>query len=624
MPLVSDPALAITLIVVSGVFAQWLGARLRTPAIMPLLFMGFLLGPVAGVLNPDEVFGDLLFPTISMAVAVILFEGALTLRFSDLRGAARPVIRLVSVGVLITVLVLAWTVHELFDFPWPLALLFGAIGSVSGPTVVMPLLRTIRPNDKVSQILRWEGILIDPVGAVLAVVLFEAIIAAGSAADGGWVLAFLEVFAIGGVLGAAFGYAFGWALARHAIPDYLINVSTLGAVLLLFTAANMIGHEGGLVAVTVMGIVLGNLPGLRTAELIDFKESLSVLLISALFIVLAARVDFTGMVGIAGSLAVLMGVILFVARPLNVLASTLGTDTSWRERALLSWIAPRGIVAAAISAIFAVRLQEAGVPGAELLVPLTLVTIVVTVILQSLTARPVAELLKVAEPAAKGVLIVGGNPFALALAEVLQDRGVRVLVADTSWSQTRTARMKGLPTFFGNAVSEQADRELDLIGLGSLLALSRHPALNALACLRYRHEFGSANIFSVRHDPALFEKGSDPLPLEIRGNLLFKPELTLERAHELLQEGYKVRLTKLTAEYGFDALAEQIGGTERMLLAIDPEGLVKPFSKETHLRTGAGWRIVYLERVSEEEKIEKKKKEKEERERQKSRAEEKD
>ncbi|MEQ9142932.1 MAG: sodium:proton antiporter [Parvibaculaceae bacterium] len=622
MPLVSDPALAITLIVVSGVFAQWLGARLRTPAIMPLLFMGFLLGPVAGLLNPDEVFGDLLFPTISMAVAVILFEGALTLRFSDLRGAARPVIRLVSVGVLITVLVLAWTVHELFDFPWPLALLFGAIGSVSGPTVVMPLLRTIRPNDKVSQILRWEGILIDPVGAVLAVVLFEAIIAAGSAADGGWVLAFLEVFAIGGTLGAAFGYAFGWALSRHAIPDYLINVSTLGAVLLAFTAANTLGHEGGLVAVTVMGIVLGNLPGLRTAELIDFKESLSVLLISALFIVLAARVDFTGMVGIAGSLAVLMGVILFVARPLNVLASTLGTDTSWRERALLSWIAPRGIVAAAISAIFAVRLQEAGVPGAELLVPLTLVTIVVTVILQSLTARPVAELLKVAEPAAKGVLIVGGNPFALALAEVLHDRGVRVLVADTSWSQTRTARMKGLPTFFGNAVSEHADRELDLIGLGSLLALSRHPALNALACLRYRHEFGSANIFSVRHDPALFEKGSDPLPLEIRGNLLFKPELTLERAHELLQEGYKVRLTKLTAEYGFDALAEQIGGTERMLLAIDPQGLVKPFSEETHLRTGAGWRIVYLEKVSEEERIEKKKKEKEERESQKSRAEE--
>lgn len=611
---ITDPTLAITLIVAGGVFAQWLGARLRTPAIMPLLFMGFLLGPGFGLLNPDAVFGDLLFPTISMAVAVILFEGALTLRFADLRGAATPVIRLVTVGVLVTVLILGWAVHEIFAFPWPLALLFGAIGAVSGPTVVMPLLRTIRPNDKVAQVLRWEAILIDPVGAVLAVVLFEAIVAAGAMTEGSAVLAFLEVFAIGGTVGAVFGFAFGWALRRHAIPDYLINVSTLGLVLLAFTLANTLGHEGGLVAVTVMGIVLGNLPGLRTGELIDFKESLSVLLISALFIVLAARVDFGGMMEIAGGLALLMAIILFIARPLNVLVSTIGTETSWRERALLSWIAPRGIVAAAISAIFAVRLQEAGVEGAELLVPLTLVMIMVTVILQSLTARPVAELLKVAEPAARGVLIVGANPFALALAEVLHERGVRVLVADTSWSQTRAARMKGLSTFFGNPVSEYADRELDLVGVGSLLALSRQPALNALACMRYRHEFGSANVFSVRHDPATFEKGADPLPLELRGHLLFKPELTLERAQELLRAGYKVRLTRLTEEFGFEALSEQIGGTDNMLLAIDKDGLVKPFSEETRLRAGADWRIVYLEKVSEEKKIEKKKEEKAQRE----------
>ncbi len=586
---ITDPTLAITLIVASGVFAQWLGARLRTPAILPLLFMGFLLGPGLGLLNPDAVFGDLLFPTISMAVAVILFEGALTLRFADLRGAATPVIRLVTVGVLVTVLILGWAVHEIFGFSWPLALLFGAIGAVSGPTVVMPLLRTIRPNDKVAQVLRWEAILIDPVGAVLAVVLFEAIVATGAMTEGSSVLAFLEVFAIGGAVGAGFGFAFGWAL-------------------------NTLGHEGGLVAVTVMGIVLGNLPGLRTGELIDFKESLSVLLISALFIVLAARVDFGGMMAIAGGLALLMAIILFIARPLNVLVSTIGTETSWRERALLSWIAPRGIVAAAISAIFAVRLQEAGVEGAELLVPLTLVMIMVTVVLQSLTARPVAELLGVAEPAARGVLIVGANPFALALAEVLHERGVRVLVADTSWSQTRTARMKGLPTFFGNAVSEYADRELDLVGVGSLLALSRQPALNALSCMRYRHEFGSANVFAVRHDAATFEKGSDPLPLELRGHLLFKPELTLERAQEMLREGYKVRLTRLTEEFDFEALSEQIGGTDNMLLAIDKDGLVKPFSEETRLRAGADWRVVYLEKVSEEKKIEKKKEEKAQRE----------
>ncbi|MGK2741991.1 cation:proton antiporter [Tepidicaulis sp. LMO-SS28] len=614
---IADPAIAITLIVATGVIAQWLGARFRVPAILPLLFAGFLLGPGIGVLDPDAVFGDLLFPVISMAVAVILFEGALTLRFADLRGAATPVIRLVTIGVVITVAVLAWAAHEIFGFPWPLALLFGSIGAVSGPTVVMPLLRTVRPTEKVAQILRWEGILIDPVGAVLAVVLFEAIIAAGALSEGSSILSFIRVFALGGAIGAGLGFGFGWLLKRHLIPDYLINISTLGLVLLSFTASNMAAHESGLVAVTVMGIVLGNMKGLRTGELIDFKESLSVLLISALFIVLAARVDFGPMASIAWQLVLLMAVVLFVARPLNVLVSTLGSDTSWRERALLAWIAPRGIVAAAISAIFAVRLMEADVEGAELLVPLTLVMIVVTVVLQSLTARPLADLLKVAEPAAKGVLIVGGNPFALALAETLHEKGVRVLVADTSWSQTRTARMKGLPVFFGNPVSEHADRELDLIGLGTLLAMSRQPALNALAATRYRHEFGSANVFSVRHDPASFEKDGDPLPLELRGHVLFKPEMTLEKLQLMMHEGFKLRVTRLTEEYPFDKLSEHLGGTQHMLLAISPQGLVKPFSEETNLRAGPDWRILYLEKVSDEEKAEKKKEEKAEREKKK-------
>jgi len=593
MPRLEDPTLVIALAVATGIAAQIVSARLRIPAILPLLLIGFLAGPVLGFVAPDAVFGDLLFPGVSMGVAVILFEGALTLRLADIRGAEQIVLRLITLGVIVTIAVAAAAAHWALDMAWPLAVLFGAIVSVSGPTVIVPLLRSIRPTERLARILHWEGILIDPIGAVLAVIVFEAILAGVESAETP-VLELGRILASGGLIGGAAGYGLAIVLRRHLIPDFLRNVATLAIVLLVFALADSLAKEAGLVAVTAMGLTLANLPGVPRDEILDFKESLSVLLISVLFLLLAARIDPAALSMLGPAIGAILAAVLFLARPLSVLASTLGSEITWRERALLAWIMPRGIVAAAVAALFGLRLEEAGIAGGELLVPLVFSVIVASVVLHSVTGRPLAKLLGVAEPEARGVLIVGGNPVAQAIAEALKDLGVRVLLADVSYAQVRRARMAGIPTFFGNPVSEYADRRLDLVGVGVLLALSRQPSLNAIAGIRYRSEFGSASVYTVRRESSAVDPEAKSVPHSFRGRLLFEPEMTLERLEREIDDGKEIRIAKLSEDFTFGDLREKLGSAEPMLFAVDPACRIHPFAEDAAFRVASGWRVAYL------------------------------
>lgn len=588
-----DPATLLAFILAAGVVAQWVAERFRFPSILPLLLIGFVVGPVTGFLNPDAVFGDLLLPGVQLGVAVILFEGALTLRFADIKGAGNIVLRLITVGVVVTIAVIALATRFALGFDWQLALLFGAIVSVTGPTVIIPLLRAVRPSERLSRVLRWEGILIDPVGAVLAVIMFEVIMA-GTASNSEPLIDFAKLFILGSLVGAAGGFLMGTLLKKHLLPDYLINVTALSSVLLTFVLANLIAHEGGLVAVTVMGLVMGNSQGIPKDSILDFKESLSLLLISALFIILAARLDLDALLALGPALGIVLVIILFVARPLTAFASTVGTDMPWRERILLGWMAPRGIVAAAVSALFALQLDAAGIVDGHLLVPLTFSVIVATVVIHSLTSRPFAKLLNVAEPEARGVLIVGGNPVAIKIAQILQENNIKVLMADASWAQVRQARMLGIPVFFGHAVSDIADRKLDLLGLGTLLALSRDPALNALSCLRYRTEFGRANVYTVRRDQKFMERERETVTFNFRGRLLFKESMTLDRLESELEQGRKIHLTPISSDYSFDDLLEKAGDTSPMLFAISPRGKLYPFSDDPTFRIGTKWRVAWL------------------------------
>ncbi|HEY1029604.1 MAG TPA: sodium:proton antiporter [Pseudomonas sp.] len=575
--------------------SQWLAWRLRLPAILFLLFGGILAGPLLGLLDPQELFGPLLFPFISLAVALILFEGSLTLHLSEWREIGKVVHRLVTLGALLTWAVISLASHYLLGFSWDLALLFGTLTLVTGPTVIAPMLRVVRPTSAVANILRWEGIVIDPIGALLAVVTFAFIVSHGDGnAWGESLTTFASVIVTGSLLGAGAGWAFGIVLRRRWLPEYLHNFASLAAVLGIFITANLLVHESGLLAVTVMGMWLANMRGVDIRPILHFKENLSVLLISGLFIILAARLDVQALLALGPATLALLAVIQFVARPLNIALCTLGSSLGWRERALLAWIAPRGIVAAAVSAIFALRLEQQGNEQAHLLVPLTFLVIIGTVVLQSATARPLARLLKVTEPSPSGFLIVGANPVARAVGKAIQGLGSQVLLTDSSWENIRAARMAGLPTYFGNPTSQHAEAHLDLVGLGHLLALTPSAELNALACMHFRHDFPGNRRFTLptgtdgkRSDK---HRSSD----EVRGLALGDHALSYPQFASRLARGDEVRCTTLTQAFDWNAYTTLHGKRATVLLARAPNGWLHLATQPLSFIPGTGWTLVAL------------------------------
>ncbi|MGY6276840.1 cation:proton antiporter [Methylomonas sp. MgM2] len=605
--------IALTGIGLMGMVCQWIAWRVKLPAILFLLIIGVILGPLLGWLKPDEIFGQLLMPMVSLAVAVILFEGSLTLKFKEIQGLERVVRRLVTTGVLVTWLTIAIATHWLLNFSWKLSFLFGAITVVTGPTVVVPMLRTVRPTARVSSILRWEGIVIDPIGALLGVLVFQFIISESDAdAIGQTLLIFFKTLLLSSMIGAIAGYGFGVLIRNHWLPEYLHNLFALGLVFVVFTTANFVEHESGLLAVTVMGICLANMQRVPMDDILNFKESLSILLISGLFIILAARANFDLFLSLGWSAACVFLVIQFIARPLKVFLATRGTALSWQEKTLIGWIAPRGIVAAATAAVFALRLQEHGVAvnpvsighthavlsdqeyiQAELLVPLTFMVIIGTVVLQSISARILALRLGVGEPEARGILIVSANCLAREMAKILRECGFEVLLADTSWVNIRAARMDGLQTYYGNVVSEHADQHLDLIGMGHLLALSEFPEMNLLACQRYRAEFGRSAIYAIRSDSHESANARSQY-LHSEGRLLFGENVNFQSLQAMLNNGARMRKTVLRDQYDFDDFLRDHQHNAVPLCVIDPNGKIEFFTVDKDLNPKTNCTVISL------------------------------
>ncbi|HCG80329.1 MAG TPA: sodium:proton antiporter [Oceanospirillales bacterium] len=575
--------------------SQWLAWRVKLPAILFLLASGLLIGPVTQQFNPDALFGDLLFPLISLAVAIILFEGSLTLDLKEIRSQKGVVQRLITIGAGITWAVVAVATHYLFGLSWELSILFGALTVVTGPTVIVPMLRTVRPNADVGNILRWEGILIDPLGALLVVVVYEFIVAQGQAQGAvSGMLAFVEIIASGTVLGLTAGWILGFILKRRWVPEYLENMATLTMVFLSFSVANMLAHESGLLAVTLMGMWLANQKDIRIGEILNFKEHLTVLLISGLFIILAARLTLDDLIALGWMPFALLAIMQFVARPLSVWVSAIGSTLSWQEKSLLSWIAPRGIVAAAVSALFAIKLEQSGETEAAILVPLTFSVIFGTVVLQSATSRMMARWLGVAEPPPNGFLIVGANNIARTIALELKKNKVDVLLTDSNWDNIRAARMDGLRTFYGNPVSEYAEQRLDLVGLGKLLGLSPERSINTVAGMRFGNEFGQHNIFALRTsvDARLSEMHIDGE--EHRGQYLFSEDLTYSKFSSMLAQGAELHSTRLSSEFTWNDFQQQNGKDAIPLFAITPEGKVITSKIGSNFEPRNDWKVISL------------------------------
>lgn len=578
-----------------GFLCQWFSQRVKLPAILFLLLSGIILGPVFNVFDPNEVFGDILFPFISLSVAVILFEGALTLKRQELSGIGRPVKNMVTIGVLINGGVMTVATHYIIGLSWSLSALFGALMVVTGPTVIMPMLKTIRPNSKVADVLRWEGIVIDPIGALIAVLVFEWIAVQNDTAE------FFEIFTvfgstvlIGFAIGIVAGYVFGLLMRHHLIPEKLLNFAALATVCFVFSASDSLMHESGLLAVTVMGMLLANMKDVHIHSILEFKEDLTVVFVSALFIVLAARLNFAGFAALGWSALTLLLVMQFIARPLKVAVSFRGSDFSVKEKLMVAWIGPRGIVAAAVSAVFALRLEELGVPDADKLVPLAFLIIIGTVVLQSLTGRPMAKALGVALPKTYGLVMIGANPFALALAEALNKHSVDALICDTNWDQLRNARNLGLTTYYGNPSSDHADMHINLAPYGYMLGLANHYEYNVTQANSFRDDFGARNVYLLPPNQASERFHKHIASSHNSGRFLFSKESSHLHLKKLINAGAKVKVTELTNEYGYTQW-RQDNPDALMLLALKNNGDLIFNHVDLPLRAEVGQKLFYLQ-----------------------------
>ncbi len=587
----------LTGVVALGLAAQWLAWRMRLPAILLLLGFGFLFGLIGReATDPELLIGsELLFPVVSLAVAVILFEGGLSLRVSELRQTGRAVLGLVTLGIAVTWILTSAAAVFCLGFEPAMATLLGAILVVSGPTVIMPLLRQVRPNRRIGSIVKWEGIVNDPIGAVLAVVVLSSIRAGGDStlAVPGVLLAPVVFLAVGAALGLVAAMLAVWLLKNYWIPTYLQSTALLAAVLVTFTASNLLLPESGLVAVTLFGIVLANQKSVTIRRVVEFKENLRVLLISCLFIVLASRLKLDALLAIGPGGLVFLAVLLLVVRPVAVFLSTFNTDLRPAERLFLAWIHPRGIVAAAVSSVFALELaHQSDLPpallaNAEQLAAVTFLVIVGSVTVYGLSAGPLARRLGIAERDPQGVLFAGASPLVREIAGVLQQEGLAVLLVDTNQHAVARARMAGLPTCWANICSEYAREEIDVGGLGRLLAMTPNSEVNTLAAREFVELFDRAEVYHLPLGEAKPERPERLAP-QRAGRVLFGSDATFGYMSGRLVSGAVVKKTGLSEEFDYNDFVNLYGESALVLFVIDESGklIVRTTESTTEPRPG--------------------------------------
>lgn len=592
-----DEAIIIPCILLAGVFCQFLSWLLRIPAILFLLAFGILAGPVAGWLQPQEQFGDFLKHFISLSVALILFEGSLELDASKLKVVGTTVRKLITVGVMVTGIGSGLALHLFFDVEWEISLLFGCLMTVSGPTVVQPMLRSTRPSLRVAETLRWEGILVDPIGAVLTVLAYEFVYILHAGEPGVHFFTLLFSILLTGLAGGyLIGKGFGVLLRYHLIPEHLQNATVLALVVGLFVFSNQIAEESGLISVTVAGITLRNMKGLHLTPLITFKESVSVILISTLFLLLASQLNLQDIAKLGWAAPVLLVCTLqFIVRPLCVMASTVGEEYTAGEKTVLSWVAPRGIVAAVVASLLAGKLEGMGFKGTDVLVEAIFIVILGTVAFESLTLRPLAVWLKVALPTPRGILIVGSNEVARLFAKTLEAHKFRVTLADSSRSGIREARLAGLKTYLGNPMSEHAEANLNLIGVGKALMLTEDLEENVLCALHFSHEIGRDNVYRIHTDETKDRNIRGDFSHLYRGYPLFDKGITINKVRELIQNGATFKATSLTAEFGLKNWEELYKDKAHPFFAVSSKGEIQFFVEDGVFVPSPGWTVVSLQ-----------------------------
>ncbi len=583
-----------------GVFAQVAAVRMKMPAILLLLVIGILVGPVLRKLvpdsliaiDPDDLLGNLLTPIVGLSVGMILYEGGLTLSFRELKTGAKVITMLVTVGAAITWLLSAFLAVVVLKLPWGLALVFGAILTVSGPTVVLPLVRHVRPKGATGSILRWEGIVIDPIGALLAVIVFEAVLVGGGQAAA-YDVFYRVVYTI--IVGGGLGFIAGWFMAliirNFLVPDYLQNAVSFAMVIVTYAVCDKLQPESGLLATTVMGMYLANQKSADVEHILEFKENLRVLLISSLFIVLAARLDLSDLQDLGWSTFFFVLLLILLIRPVAVIFSTMGSRLNWREKVLLACVAPRGIVAAAIAPVLAHELSDRYPEHADRLAPLMFAVIVGTVMVYSICAPIAARKLKLADTNPQGVLILGGQPWARAIGKKLKSLGVHAMIVDTNYANTAAAWMDGVPAHHGSVMSDGALNDLELTGIGRFVALTPNDQVNTLASQKMVRAFGSVNVYRLAGREA--DENKDKKHEDV-GRVLSRPSATYKAITTLFGKSGGVQVTELTAENTLEKFIQEKGDSAIPLFVLGESGKLTVVAPQQAIPFQPGQKLISI------------------------------
>jgi NhaP-type Na+/H+ or K+/H+ antiporter len=593
-------------IIVLGILAQWVAWKFKIPAILPLILIGLFVGPISTLLSEDGsqwiqpiwngekgLFpGEGLFYFVSLAIGIILFEGGLTLRRGEISKVGSVIVKLISLGSAVTFIGGGVAAHYVFGLDWRISFLFAALIIVTGPTVITPILRNIPLKKDVSAVLKWEGILIDPIGALVAVLVFEFISVKGDAGFTKQALVeFGKILLIGFSFGIAGGYALYIVIKKKWIPHYLLNVVALSVVLLIFVESDLFAHESGLLSVVVMGMYLGNsdLPNLK--ELLYFKESLSVLLISILFILLSANIGLDDLLLVYNwKTATLLAIIIFVLRPLGVFLSTAGSSLKVNEKLFISWVGPRGIVAAGIASLFGTKLVRDGVPGAEYITPLVFVVVLVTVLLNATTARFFASLVGVFLKSSNGIVIVGASKVARLIGTYLQKNERHIVLVDTNRNNIERARELGLEAINANINSDDLTDNIELNDVGYLMAMTGNDEINKQALSRFGNSLGENGSYRLMTPEELKEDENPSL------------ENIISKTHDY------VKMTEVAREFpsiqeipvdSNDKLVKLLGYIEDEFNAValflkDDTNQIQFVNEPKEMEVGEGYHLVYL------------------------------
>lgn len=585
---------ALVIVIGLGVFAQWAAWRIKIPAIVLLTLTGLAAGPWLGIINPEEDFGDKLEPIISLCVAIILFEGGLNLAFHELKASAKGVRRLVYLGVPLSWMLGAWATHFIGGVSWEVSMVFGAIIVVTGPTVIIPMLRHAMLNKRTASYLKWEGIINDPIGVLLAVLVFEYFIYSGEeAAANEVVVNLLKALLTGILFGGGVGFLCGKAFRKGLVPEYLKMPVTLGLVLLTFLASDTVQAEAGLLTVTIMGIVMGNMGLPSIEDMRRFKEYLTILLVSMVFILLSANLEPEALKNLSWRSVALIAAIMLLVRPIAVMLATLGAGMDFRDRLLISWIAPRGIVAAAVTGLFATRMVEAGYTDGELMVPLIFSLIFATVIIHGFTLGPISRWLGLASTKRNRVLIVGCSPWTTELALTLKGAGADVLLVDTSWHRLRPARLAGLPVYYGEILSDDAEESLELNDVGILFAATSNDAYNSLVCYSFAVELDRAKTYQL---PMYSADDDDPkgITRSMRGRIAFDEDALFETFWQSMSRGWKFQKTGITDQYDYLTFQKECPEGTIEMFVVKEGGEVAVNSPQHPVEPEEGDTVIYF------------------------------